>query len=160
MILAVLVFSQSCSTGDERKTREIMKIAVDYASGQVSTPERKTGQNGIMIVGNEEKCYIVDTAAIFTGLIDDDEKEDAIISVTSYQNRFLGPTEHLFIMNINNKLMMLKSFESDMKILSLKDRIITAEVPEHGRNSPLFYCPSCREVVRYKFINGDLVKVK
>jgi hypothetical protein len=47
-----------------------------------------------------------------------------------------------------------------MRIISLKDMIITADVPEHSRNTPLFNCPSCWEVVKYQFKMGEFVKVE
>jgi hypothetical protein len=47
-----------------------------------------------------------------------------------------------------------------MRIISLKDRIITADVPEHSRNTPLFNCPSCWEVVKFHYKMGELVKVE
>ena len=50
--------------------------------------------------------------------------------------------------------------ESDMTIISIKDRVITAEVRTKSRNSPLRDCNACKEVVKYRFRTGDLVKVE
>jgi hypothetical protein len=60
----------------------------------------------------------------------------------------------------DGKLMLVRVMESDMRVLTIKDGIITADVPEHSRNNPLFDCSSCWEVVRYRFRNGDLVKIE
>jgi hypothetical protein len=80
--------------------------------------------------------------------------------VVSYDGGKLDLIEHLIIIRIKRKMIMQRSIESDMKILTLNDRIITAEVPTHSRNSPLFYCPECREVVKFRYVAGELVKVE
>ena len=97
---------------------------------------------------------------VFTGVIDEDKGKDAIVTVVSYKGNYLGVIEHLIIININGNLVMHKSVESDMRILGLEDGFIVAEVPEYSRNSPLFNCPSCWEVVKYRFKNGELIKTE
>jgi hypothetical protein len=47
-----------------------------------------------------------------------------------------------------------------MKILSIKDRVITAEIYTKSRNSPLANCSLCKEVVKYRFKSGELVKTE
>jgi hypothetical protein len=43
-----------------------------------------------------------------------------------------------------------------MKILQLKGRVITAEITTKSRNSPLRDCSACKEIVKYRFRNGEL----
>jgi hypothetical protein len=54
---------------------------------------------------------------------------------------------------------MLRSVESDMRILQLNERTITADVPTHPRSSPLYNCPECREIVRFRFNKGDFERI-
>jgi hypothetical protein len=115
-------------------------------------------KDGTIIVSDSLKKYVLEPSRVFVGPIDDDNIPDAIISVSSYRGYDLLLNEHLIIINIDGKLTLVNAMESDMKILSLKDRIITADVPTHSRNSPLFNCSKCREVVKYKFDKGVLVK--
>jgi hypothetical protein len=46
-----------------------------------------------------------------------------------------------------------------MKILKIKDRIIYVEIPKLPPDSPNYNCASCREVVKFKYLNGDLSKI-
>jgi hypothetical protein len=115
-------------------------------------------ENGIVTISNKEKYYIIDPSKIFTGLIDDDQTKDAIISLDTYYKDNQTTSEHLIITDSGETMMLNRAIESDMKVLGIKDRSITAEVPSHSRNSPLFNCASCREVVKYRFLNGDLIK--
>jgi hypothetical protein len=61
---------------------------------------------------------------------------------------------------VDDEYRLASAFESDMRIISLKDRIITADVPEHSRSTPLFDCPSCWEVVKFQYRLGELVKAQ
>jgi hypothetical protein len=80
------------------------------------------------------------------------------VTIKSFSGQDLLLIEHLFMINTDNKLMLLRVIESDMRILELKDRIITAELPTHPRTSPLYNCASCQEIVKYRFEKGDTVR--
>jgi len=159
-LVILLLFLSSCANIKEDNIRkEVLAIAEDYATGNLSDTTKRVMDNGIMIIGNEQKMYVIDPQNIYTGLIDEDKLEDAIISLYPFQGNIEVTTEHLFIMNNSGSLMLIRTLESDMKIIAIEDRIITAEIPEHSRNNPLFSCPSCWEVVKYRFVNGELERI-
>jgi hypothetical protein len=56
--------------------------------------------------------------------------------------------------------MLSRVIESDMKILGIKNRIITAEILTKSRNSPLRDCDACKEVVKFQFRMGDLIRME
>jgi hypothetical protein len=143
---------------DKKMKKAIIKIAEDYAAGNISDSKKKVMKNGLITIGNTEKTYIIDTSKIFIGLIDQDTIDDAIISLDPFQGNYEVINEQLVIINMEGKLRLIRTLESDMRIIGIKDGIITAEIPEHTRNSPLFNCHSCWEVVRYRFINGELIR--
>jgi hypothetical protein len=93
-------------------------------------------------------------------LIDADSLQDAIVTLTSFTGQDINLIEHLILLNTNGKLMLIRSFEADMKILQLKDRILTVEVHTKPRTSPLYNCASCKAIINYKFREGDLVKIE
>jgi len=156
----LLLLLTSCDNNTENKIRkEVLAIAEDYVTGNLSDTTKRVMDNGIMIIGNEQKMYVIDPGNIYAGLINEDKLEDAIISLYPFQGNIEVTTEHLFIMNNSGRLMLIRTLESDMRILSIEDGVITADVPEHSRNSPLFDCPSCQEVVRYRFLNGELERI-
>ena len=99
-------------------------------------------------------------ARIFTGLIDDDTEKDALITLSTYDEQFQTVSEQLVILKVDDEFTLAGAIESDMRIISLKDRIITADVPEHSRNNPLFNCQSCWEVIKLQYRMGEFVKIE
>jgi len=158
LIPALILFS--CSGSQQRIRKQVLDIAADYALGNLTDGNRKVLENGLITFSSEQKTYIIDTSRIFIGPIDQDSLSDAIISVFPFENNYEVTTEHLISINNNGRLMLVRALESDMRIISIENGIITAEIPEHARNSPLFNCPSCWEVVKYRFINGELVRTE
>ena len=159
--LLLMVFLGCNSQKNKLTLKEhLIKVATDYASKQLRNPEVKTLQDSTVMIGDTSKRYFIQTSGVFTGLIDGDDRPDGIVSMTSMAKRGGRLTELLIILNSNDKYLMVKSVESDMKILSLKDRVITAEVPTHPVNNPLHDCPVCIVVERFRFENGGLTKLK
>ena len=139
--------------------KEGLRIAVKYARDNVSDSKKEITKEGFVVISNKEKAYVIDPSKISIGCIDQDTINDAIVTLYPFENNYEVTSEHLVLMTSGRKLVMVRAMESDMKIISIEDGIITAEIPEHSRNSPLFNCPSCWDVVKYKFINGELVEV-
>ncbi|HEX2969010.1 MAG TPA: hypothetical protein VHO46_07870 [Bacteroidales bacterium] len=153
------VFFIGCSNMTvEKKRKQVMKIAEKYIEGQMKSPKKTISKEGLVLLEDSVKSYIIDPSAVFTGRVNDDNHDDAIITIVSYKSGYLGLIEHLVLINTNGHLIMQCSVESDMKILGLENGLITAEVPEYSRNSPLFNCPSCREVVKFRFVDGKLIR--
>ena len=173
LLSAFLLFS--CSDNNKAKSesavrKEVMDIAVKYVKDKFKEAKETVAKNGIItIVDNQlqfvaiedkQTRYIIDPARIVFGLIDADNKEDAILTVNSFKGQYEEMPEHLILINADGKLILSRVIESDMKVLGIKDGIITAEVYTHSLNSPLHDCASCKEVVRYQFMKGDLIKVE
>ncbi len=153
--------TQKQDSADEKKIRKkVLAIAENYAFGNLTDAKRTVSKDGITTIGNEQKIYVIDPLKIFIGHIDSDSTNDAIVSLFPFQGNYEVTTEHLIIINTDGKLKLVKSLDSDMRIISIKDGMITAEVPEHSRNTPLFNCPSCWEVVRFQFRQGELVRME
>jgi hypothetical protein len=170
LLIFLIVFVAACShnsgtdrpdkTSEKKIRKQVSAVAEKYIMSQLREPEKTVSKNGLITIGDEQKRYIIEPPKIFTGLIDDDLKKDAIISVSTFQGQFQTVSEQLIILRSEDGFKLARALESDMRIISLKDRIITADVPEHSRNAPLFNCPSCWEVVKYQFKMGELVKVE
>lgn len=137
---------------------EVTEAAARYAEGQLKNPVRKMENSYIIVSGAGNKRYIINPSDIFTGLIDSDDMPDAVITLFTFEGDYQGISEHLIMISNEKGVSLLSSVESDMKILRLSDRIITAEIPTHPRTSPLYHCNECREIVRYRLENGNLVK--
>lgn len=167
IILAGVLYSCGFNSGSGRNNKaseskirkEVISFAEDYLSKQFKNA-RKSVASDIITLSDEQKSYIIDPAKVFIGLIDDDADQDAIVSVTCYQGQNEVPSEHLVILWSSGKYLLVRAIESDMKILQLKDRVIIAKVPTHSRNSPLFNCEACQEIVKYQLKDGDLVRMQ
>jgi len=104
--------------------------------------------------------YVIDPVNIKTGLINDDSDEDAIVTIFGMSGQDLQTLEHLIIIKSDGKFILSRVIESNMKVLGIKDRVITAEVSSRSLNNPLRDCHECKEVVKYKFKDGDLVRLE
>ena len=145
----------------DSKTRDrIINVAETYLNGQLKNPEKKDLGNGVLEYSDENKRFIIDPATIRTGLIDEDSETDAIATLYTFQGQTQTVSEQLIILGSGNKFVLSGAIESDMKIISIEDRIITADVPEHKRDTPLFSCPSCWEVIKFRFSQGELVRIE
>jgi hypothetical protein len=165
IVITLLALTSCRHDGSDNSERSLIKvkekaisISEDYVKTSLNNTKKSVSQNGTITIGDSLKRYIIDPSKIFTGLIDDDLTTDAIVTVISFKGDYLELIEHLIILNTNGKLMLIRSIESDMTILKLENRIITAELPTRPRSSPLFYCASCREIVNYEFRDGDLIR--
>lgn len=159
IILAGLLPGCSQNSGQKIK-KQVTAVAEKYTMTQLAEPEKRVLENGIIMIHDKQKGYVIEPSKIYTGLIDDDPKEDAIVTLSTFQGQSQTVSEQLIILKTGKNFKLISTLESDMIIISIKDRIITADVPEHSRDNPLFNCPSCREVVKYKFKMGELVKVE
>ena len=146
---------------EEKKIRKnALAITEDYIAKQLKEDKTRNEYDGVIVLGDDQKKFIIDPERIYVGLINEDEKPDAIVSIERFNGQYQTVSEHLFIFKTGNKYELLTSVESDMRILRLEDNIITAEVPTHSRNSPLFHCPTCREIKNFKFIKGELILIE
>jgi len=161
-LLIVPIILSGCDMNSDNKNKTgFLSITEEYVSSNLGGDTTKLNlENGIIVLGDEYKTYVIDPEKIFIGYLDQDTKKDAIVSLSIYLGNTEVTSEHLFIINTGGKLTLIRSLESDMRILNIEDGVITAEIPEHSRNSPLFNCPSCWEVVNYRFINGELSKIE
>jgi hypothetical protein len=158
-VIIILAIACSGSKKTARIKQNLLDVAVGYASAQLNNPEMRTLNDSTVMVGDTSRRYFIQPSQIFAGLINEDDKTDGIVTVTSMVKTGGVTVEHLIILNVNDKYLMIRSVESEMKILSVKDRVITAQVATHPPTNPLHNCPVCVEVVRYRFVNGDLEKI-
>jgi hypothetical protein len=166
----------SCAHNDNKARsenlikKEVLDVVIKYARDKFIEPKETVAQDGIVTVVEKQvnfvtpsayqTRYVIDPSKIVIGLIDDDTNEDAIINITSIRGQDMETPENLIFIKADGKFMLNRVIESNMKVLAIKDRIITAEVSTRSLNSPLRDCHVCKEVVKYKFKAGDLIRVE
>jgi uncharacterized membrane protein len=166
LVLSGVILSCANDNGSGKRTSRADKvlkektfvIAENYARGQLSSANRSVAGNGSVTLSDQQRKIIIEPGKIHTGLVDDDDSVDAIVTLTSFRGNVLDVIEHLIIINTDGKLMLVRSVESDMNILRISNRIITAEIHTKPRTSPLYNCESCKEIVNYRYEKGELVK--
>jgi hypothetical protein len=170
LFIILSIFMLTCSrnsgtdrldnTSDKKIRKQVVAVVEKYIMNQLAEAKKTIAKNGIITFEDGQKKYVIEPLKIFTGLIDDDLETDAIVSLTTFQGQYQTISEQLIILKTENDFMLVRTIDSDMRIISLKDRIITADVPEHSRNTPLFNCQSCWEVVNFQYRQGELVRTE
>jgi len=176
LVIFTLFFLLSCAQKNKNSRsgssvrKEAIDIAVEYARDKFKEPKETVEKDGVVtIVDNQVNFvtpaayqirYVIDPSKIEIGLIDDDEDTDAIVYIAAINGQDLETSEHLILIKTNGRLIMNRVIESNMKILGIKDRVITAEVSTRSLNSPLRDCNVCKEVVKYRFKEGDLIRIE
>jgi len=145
---------------ESKLKKEAVALAKDYASKQLKTPTTDVDGFGIITIKDDLKRYRIDPSKIFINQINSDESKDALVTITSTYQQDIGMPEHLVLLNTNGKLELEKVLELDIKIVKLKDRIITGELHTKPRTSPLYNCSHCIEIANYQYKDGDLVRLK
>lgn len=169
-VLFLLIFLISCTNNNNKPgqgntvapgiKRQIVDIAINYARDKLKNSKKSVEEGGIINIVDNQIKYVIDPSRIVVGLIDDDSNDDAMVSISSYNGEFLITTELLILIKTNGKFKVTKVIEGDMKVLKIKDRVIFVEIPKLAPDSPNYNCAICREVVKYKYVNGDLLKTE
>ena len=152
--------SRDDNTADMEIRNQVILLAEDYAMNQLKEAERTVAENGAVTISDQQNKYIIEPVRVFFGLIDNDPETDAIVSIAMFKGQYQDTSRHLVFLKTNGKFELAGTIQSDMDILWIRNRIITADVPTHSRNSPLFNCESCRDVIDFQFREGSLVRVK
>ena len=171
LLLLILEFT-ACSNEKSRVDAkralkdEAVEVAVKYAAARFKSAKQTVEKNGTIIIQDSivnfvalsyaELKFVIDPANIIIGLIDDDNDPDAIITITPDKGQYYQVPELLIMTRTEGHYIINRVIESDMKILQLKGRVITAEITTKSRNSPLRDCSACKEIVKYRFRNGEL----
>jgi len=167
-----LFFSCSTSSNKGNSTssagEKAMSIALDYLKDRFKESKDTVTKDGIVLITDSHASftsikdnniiYAINPSDIFTGQIDDDENTDAVMTVYSFKGQYREMPEILIFTTSDGELMLKGVVEKEMKILSVTDRAIIAEIPGMAPDSPNYDCAICKEVVRFRFINGELVK--
>jgi len=102
LLICIVVISVSCTTGglSENKIRkQALAIAEKYISDQLKDAKKTIAKNGIIIIGDNQKMFVIDPKKTYLGLIDDDSKTDAIVSLDCFTGQYQTTSEHLILIN-------------------------------------------------------------
>ena len=162
----IIACSQNTGTGKTDKSPEenirnqVITIATDYASAQLPGAKKSIDKNGIVSMKGDEFNYLIDPSKIIISELDEDPEKDAIIPLNLLRGATPVNTEHLIMISKEGKLVIATTIYNVIKILKIEDRIIVAEITKVGMDSPSYGCAECIEIVKYRFLGGELVKTE
>jgi hypothetical protein len=158
VIIVMIILSISCAGKDESWKKQAIAAATSFAESKINSPRTITDSNGVVSIADTLVRYVIDPACVFRGKIDQlSSLEEIWVTIDSLHDPYLMPDYHLVLQKAGDSLHTLHVIHSDMRILQIKDGIITAEIPTHEPASPLYYCSECRDTVQYKLVNGKIV---
>ncbi len=118
----------------------------------------KDEEDGLVTITNDVAGYKINQDKIITGLIDDDSKEDAIVPFYAMRGKSIMGYYHMILLASADTFMVAKTVSDIFSVHDIRNRKIIAEVSTVSPDSPGFGCDECREVVRYRWNNGNLEK--
>jgi hypothetical protein len=152
--------SSSYFSSDKELKIKAMNIAENYAANRLKNSEKTISDNGSVILSSGEIKTLIDPREIITGDINGDSFNDAIITLHTFQGEKRPLKSHLILLNRNGKIEISKEMDGDIKFLLITDGTIYTETSKMAADSPFADCQVCKEIKKYKFINGDTVRIK
>lgn len=164
LITACIITSCSGSGSGDRKgasSSEVIKKAENYSSmyfsGRLGNAKVFTDEeDGLVTITNDISGYKINHGKIVTGMIDDDNTEDAIVPFYSMRGKSIMGYHHMILLASADTFMVVKTVSDIFSVHDIRNRKIIAEVSTVSPDSPGFGCDECREVVSYIWKNGNL----
>ena len=145
---------------DRKIKKQVIKVAEAYVRKKIEKGKKSVSKDGLIVFSvNDTKC-LIDPSRIMTGEIDEDPVKDAIVPLYYFRDQTLLSTEHVILLNKDGRYLIAKVLVFEMKLLAIKNREIIIETSKIASDSPYFGCEICKEVVKYKFVDGDTVRIK
>ena len=151
-----LSFLFSCGTHDDS---EVMRLATEFAGNTIDSALVFTDGDGVVTMGDTRARYVINPAQIFRGRLHEHSGNSIWVTIDSLHDPYLVPLYHLVLSEKKGELGIQNSIRSDMRVLAITRGKITAEIPTHLPESPLYYCSECRDTVQFLFSGGKLVRV-
>jgi hypothetical protein len=170
VILFILCFLASCGqnnpairaggTSGDKSMDSVISFSEDYFMDKLKDARVFIDDDGLITIINEMGGYKINQLKIVTGMIDEDNNEDAVVPFYSIMGQSVMDYYHMILLDSADTFKVVKIMNDVFNIHGIKEREIIAEVSTVSPDSPGFGCAECREVVKYRYINGDLVKAE
>ncbi len=153
--------TQSSSTRQGGKiTEEVVSSVEGYLKNKLKDPHISVDSDGMISVSDVESGFGFNPSKIILGEIDENAGTDAIVPMYVFRGRSFMGFEHLILIHSGETFVVVKTMNNILNVIEIKDRKIIAEVSTVSPDSPGFGCDQCREVVQYRYRDGDLERVE
>ena len=162
----IVACAQNDSTGRSEhkaggKTRDqIIGFVENYLKEKLNDPMVSVDQFYMISISDSVAGYLINQSGIVIGKIDEDKVDDAIVPVYVLRGQSVMEYDHLVLIDSAGTYKVIKTMNDVFNIHGIENREIIAEVSTVAPDSPGFGCAECREVVKYKYKDGDLVRVE
>jgi hypothetical protein len=168
----LLIMGFSCSPPEQKKaatannnlnggdiSKNVIELTKTYLSGQLKNPVIGTEGTGVIKISGEGMIFLIIGNDINIGQIDEDNRQDAIVSYTVIPTGKAKYRKHLLMLN-KGEIKVVRDFASEMQVMQISNRIIYTEIPKHGPDNPLHSCNECKDHVSYKWAGDSLQVIK
>jgi hypothetical protein len=153
--------SDKTGTRTEQKIRkQATDIAEAFVKEKLKDPIKNVTNTGLIIYSSGETKCLVDPSYIVIGQIDEDNLLDALVTIYTMEGQRLPVKDHFILLNKNGTLSVSKELTGEMRFLKIEDRTIYIETSHVAADSPFADCQICKEIKKYKYVEGDTVRVR
>jgi hypothetical protein len=139
---------------------EVISFVENYFKDKTKDARIFIDEDGLITITNDMTGYKINQPKIVTGLIDENKTDDAIVPFYTLRGQSVMGYYHMILLNSADTFKVLTTMNNVFNIHGIKNRKIIAEVSTVTPDSPGFGCAECKEVVKYKYRDGNLVKVE
>ncbi len=169
-LTCLIVLAAGCKQPAEQKTEisadktikvtstAVMEAARNYLQQSVSNPI-VSEIDGLLRIQGIGETYILESGAILTGRIDDDNREDAIATCRYEKTGEEVTKAHLILLNPDS-LQVITAVTLDMEMMSITNgtiQVLRSTLPPDDPG--LVPCPVCVDTLYFRLQNGEFVEI-
>jgi len=157
LLFTIISCTKSSKNIPESLQSQALSIATEFAGSRVDSATVITDSRGIITIGDELVRYVINPENVFHAELDERSGKEVLVTIDSLHDPYLMPAWHLVLRKDGEEIKTIAVIRSDMRVLSIDNQTIVAEIPIHSPSSPLYYCSECHDTVKYQIIQGRLV---
>lgn len=151
---------QTKNKTDKKTRKEVISSVENYLKEKLNNPRVSVDQFKMICISDSVEGFQINQSKISIGKIDEDKVDDAIVPVYVLRGQSVMEYDHLVVLNSAGKYKVVKTMNDVFNIHGIKNREIIAEVSTVAPDSPGFGCNECKEIVKYRYKDGDLVRAE
>jgi len=170
LLIILTLFLISCSKNaktperpegiDKTSFKQMVSAVEGYAKDHLKNSKRSVEEDGDVVISDGETSYMYTGGRMIFGEIDDDQIIDAIVPVAIFKGEEIFNIEYLVLLKTGKNYTVIRSLEKILRVIEIKDRVITAEYTDVPPESPYYGCKECTEVIKFRYNKGDLEVLK
>jgi hypothetical protein len=168
IIIILVCFLGSCTQNNstsqlgnktfEKTREEVIRSVENYLMEKLKDPRVSVDEFNMICISDSAAGYQINQSKIVIGKIDEDKVDDAVVPVYALRGQSVMEYDHLVVLNSSGTYKVVKTMKDVFNIHAIRNRKIFAEVSTVSPDSPGFGCEECKEVVKYKYMAGELVR--